>query len=257
MESVIALDAVTMEFRAGRDGRRLVLDRVTFDARAGEFVSIIGPSGCGKSTLLRIVASLLQPTAGSVRVLGKPPEEAKAQRRVGFVFQDSLLFPWRTVLENVWLPFEIGHQLSAQTRQRAVQLLEMVGLGGFEHEYPYKLSGGMRQRAAIVRALCLNPQILLMDEPFGAIDELTRERLHLELLDICRLENVTTLFVTHSIPEAVFLSDRVVVMHTSPGRVAGVIDVDLPRPRDNNVRFAAPFQGLAFAVKNLLSEGAS
>lgn len=246
-----------MDFRAGRNGRRSVLHDVHIEVHEGEFVAIIGPSGCGKSTLLRVVASLVDPTSGRVLVLGKPPREAKAERRVGFVFQDSLLFPWRTVLENVLLPFEIGHQLTAEARNRAKELLNIVGLGGFEHDYPYKLSGGMRQRAAIVRALCLKPQILLMDEPFGAIDEITRERLHSELLDICRVQNVSTLFVTHSIPEAVFLSDRVAVMHTTPGRIAGFIDIDLPRPRESDMRFSARFQDLALAVKSLLSGGAA
>ncbi len=207
------------------------LEGVDLAVEEGEFVSLIGPSGCGKSTLLRVIVDLLAPTEGEVRVAGARPREARLARQIAMVFQDPALLEWRNILGNVVLPLELMDCPTAQVRDRARAMIELVGLSGFERVHPRQLSGGMRQRAAIARALVTNPKVLLMDEPFGALDQITRDRLNLELLRIVEKHRITILFVTHSIREAVLLSDRVLVMTPRPGRIADVFDVGLPRPR--------------------------
>lgn len=202
----------------------------------GEFVSLIGPSGCGKSTLLRIIGDLVAPTTGSVLIKGKPSRQARMDRDYGIVFQSPVLFEWRTVKQNVQLPLEVMKPPRAECARRAQQMLDLVELGGFAEHYPWQLSGGMQQRVSIARALSFNPAILLMDEPFGALDEMTRERMNAELLKIWTQTRTTILFVTHSIPEAVFLSTRVVVMSARPGRVTRIISIDLPYPRESSTR---------------------
>ena len=227
---------------------------VTLAIAAGELVSIIGPSGCGKSTLLRIIGDLAEPSAGSVCVRGKPPRQARLDRDYGIVFQTPVLYDWRTVIENVRLPMELAGRARAERLSRPSTLLRLVGLDGFHGHYPWQLSGGMQQRVAIARALALAPTILLMDEPFGALDEMTRERLNAELLEVRRETAATVLFVTHSIAEAVFLSTRVVVMTPRPGRIARIVDVDLPEPRGEGTRALPRFFELVTAVRDALQE---
>jgi NitT/TauT family transport system ATP-binding protein len=203
---------------------------VSLDVAPGEFVTIVGPSGCGKTTLLRIMAGLLRPTSGTVHLLGRPV--TGPSRSVGIVFQDPVLLPWRTVLDNVMLPVQVLGLDRDRYRTRALELLGLVGLSGFERKYPHELSGGMRQRVSLARALVHDPALLLMDEPFGALDAMTREAMNLELQRIWRESGKTVAFITHSISEAVFLGDRVVVMSPRPGRIADVVAVELGRPRD-------------------------
>jgi NitT/TauT family transport system ATP-binding protein len=219
-----------------------------------QFVSIIGPSGCGKSTLLRLVGDLVEPSAGTVTVNGKLPRRARLDRDYGIVFQTPVLYEWRTVLENIRLPLEVTSRPRAEREERPRSLLRLVGLEGFENHYPWQLSGGMQQRVAIARALVLNPSILLMDEPFGALDEMTRERLNLELLGAWSETSSTVLFVTHSIAEAVFLSSRVVVMSPRPGRIERVVEIDLPRPRADKTRELPRFFDLVTTVRGSLRE---
>ncbi len=221
---------------------------VTLTVGAGEFVAVIGPSGCGKSTLLRLAADVLAPSSGTVEVLGGPPAQARRQRRFSVAFQDPVLLPWRTVLQNVELPLEIAGRSPGHRREMAQQMINLVGLTGFERALPGQLSGGMRQRASIARALTLQPALLLMDEPFGALDELTRDRLNQELLDVWQRTAAAVLFITHSIEEAVYLSDRVMVLTRRPGTVAATLPIDLPRPRTLYVkRTAAAFEWTARA----------
>ncbi|MCC6211929.1 MAG: ABC transporter ATP-binding protein [Burkholderiales bacterium] len=210
------------------------LQDITLSVRPGEFASVVGPSGCGKSTLLRLIAGLDRPSRGDVLLAGAPVIAPIPS--VGIVFQDPLLMPWRTVLDNVMLPIEVLRLSDGNHRAQALELLTLVGLKGFERRYPRELSGGMQQRAAIARALIHNPPLLLMDEPFGALDEITREQMGLEVLRIWNETRKTIVFITHSIAESVFLSDRVVVMSPRPGVVRANIVVDLPRPRDATVR---------------------
>jgi NitT/TauT family transport system ATP-binding protein len=230
------------------------LQEISLAVAQSEFVSIVGPSGCGKSTLLRIIADLIAPSSGRVRVMGKTAEQARRDRDYGFVFQAPTLLEWRTVLKNVELPLEIMHGSKAEWRTRALEMLEMMGLREFHHHYPWQLSGGMQQRASIARALAFDPALLLMDEPFGALDEFTRERMNLELLRIWERTHKTLLFVTHSIPEAVFLSSRVVVMTPRPGKIASVIPVDLPYPRTFETRETRRFFELVTMVRETLKE---
>jgi NitT/TauT family transport system ATP-binding protein len=238
----------------GRAGATEALGDVCLTVEAGEFVAVIGPSGCGKSTLLRIVGDLIEPSTGSVRVNGKTPRQARLDRDYGIVFQAPVLYEWRTVLDNVQLPLELAGRTRGERLVRAGTLLRLVGLEAFRRHYPWQLSGGMQQRVSIARALALNPAILLMDEPFGALDEMTRERLNGELLQVCNETGATVLFVTHSIAEAVFLSSRVIVMSPRPGTIDRIVPIDLPRPRDDTTRAAPRFFELVTAVRESLRE---
>jgi NitT/TauT family transport system ATP-binding protein len=242
-----------MAYRAG--GQTIpALSDVHLDVAPGEFVSLIGPSGCGKSTLLRCIGDLLQPTAGSIEVHGKSARHARRNRDYGIVFQAPVLYDWRTVEKNVQLPLELMKVSRSERGRRSLELLELVGLSDFRERYPWELSGGMQQRVAIARALSFRPSILLMDEPFGALDEMTRERLNLELLNIWSQTGTTVVFVTHSIPEAVFLSDRIVIMTPRPGRIEDVVTVDLPRPRDAAIREDDRFFHLIARIRSRLYE---
>jgi NitT/TauT family transport system ATP-binding protein len=235
-------------------GETEALRDITLAVDAGAFVSIIGPSGCGKSTLLRIIGDLVEPSAGEVRVNGKPPRQARLARDYGIVFQAPVLYDWRTAAENVRLPLELTGRPRAERHARPSALLALVGLEAFADHYPWQLSGGMQQRVAIARALALEPAILLMDEPFGALDEMTRDRLNAELLHVWQATGATVLFVTHSIAEAVFLSTRVVVMTPRPGRIARVVEIDLPRPRGESTRTLPRFFELVTAVRASLRD---
>src|SRR5690606_4327514 len=237
----ILIDGVGITFDTA-GGPVTALEGVSVQLEAGSFTSLLGPSGCGKSTLLRIISDLLTPTAGTVTVLGETPQNARQGRQLGFVFQDAALLPWRNAIENVLLPLEIGPGKATQgDRDRAQELLALVGLGGRAEALPSQLSGGQRQRVSIARALITRPKVLLMDEPFGALDEITRDRLNEELLNIWKLTGTTIVFVTHSIAEAVFLSQRVVVMSAQPGRISQVHDIDLPGDRSRAVRTLPAF----------------
>jgi NitT/TauT family transport system ATP-binding protein len=242
----IAVQGVGKVFPSGFEALR----SVSVDIRRGEFVSFVGPSGCGKSTLLKLIGGLLEPSTGEVAVAGRKVEGPR--RDVGVMFQTSVLFPWRTVLENVLLPIEVFGSERAAAVDKARGILNMVGLAGREDAYPRQLSGGMQQRAALSRVLITDPPIILMDEPFGALDEFTRERMNLELLRIWSERGQTIIFVTHSINEAVFLSDRIVVMDTAPGRVVAVVDVPLPRPRSIETMKSPDFARKAFEVREYL-----
>jgi len=226
-----------------REGDVETLKPLDFDIRAGEFVSVVGPSGCGKSTLMKMVAGLLPISGGELALSGKPVRGP--QTDVGIVFQSALLLPWRRVLDNILLQAEIRGLPMDAARERAQALMEMAGLTGFEQKYPWQLSGGMQQRVAILRALLHDPSVLLMDEPFGALDAMTRERMNLELQRIWMTSKKTVLLITHSIPEAIFLSDRVFVMSERPGRIVQVYDIDLPRPRPLDVMGTEAFAGYA------------
>jgi NitT/TauT family transport system ATP-binding protein len=252
---VVRIAAVDKTFRRGDQVLTKALEGIDLDIARGEFVSLIGPSGCGKSTLLRIVGDLIAPTSGTVTVNGKSAERARRDRDYGMVFQSPVLFDWRTVEDNVKLPLEILGQDAATRTKRAREMLELVELGEFLGHHPYQLSGGMQQRVAIARALAFQPSILLMDEPFGALDEMTRERMNGEVLRIWERTGTTILFVTHSIPEAVFLSSRVVVMSARPGRIRQVIDIDLARPRTDDTRESRRYFELVTAVREALRAG--
>jgi NitT/TauT family transport system ATP-binding protein len=228
-------------FNRGTTKQVDALTAVDLVVAPGEFVSLIGPSGCGKSTLLRLIANLIEPTGGTVTVNGKPAAQARIDQDYGMAFQQAGLFDWRSVVKNVELPLELKRWDAARRRQRAMEMLQLVRLGEFADHRPWQLSGGMQQRVAIARALASRPALLLMDEPFGALDEMTREHMQAELLGICAETDTSVVFVTHSIPEAVYLSDRVVVMSPRPGRITHVIDIDLGRRRDTDTREDAAF----------------
>jgi NitT/TauT family transport system ATP-binding protein len=236
-------------------GDVLALDAIDLDVRPGEFVSLIGPSGCGKSTLLRIIGDLIQPTQGTAQVNGKSAHQARLDRDYGIVFQDAVLYDWRNVTKNIGLPLEMAGWDKRRREERIREMLELVELTGFEKHHPWQLSGGMQQRVSIARALSFSPALLLMDEPFGALDEMTRERLNNELLRIWTETGSTVVFVTHSIAESVFLSTRVVVMSARPGRIAGIVEIDLPQPRGPETREDPRFAEHITHVRRLLREG--
>ena len=224
----LSIRDVSMVF--SREGHSVqALDRVSLDIREGEFISVVGPSGCGKSTLLKLVTGLRAPTAGNIDIFGQPV--VGPRKDVGIVFQSPVLLPWRTVLQNVLLPVDVLRLDKAAYEKKARELLDLVGLGAFQNAYPQELSGGMQQRAAIARALVYDAPILMMDEPFGALDAMTREQMNVEVQHIWEASRKTVVFITHSIPEAVFLADRVVVMSPRPGRILKTLRIDLPRPR--------------------------
>lgn len=250
-DAIVSVRGVSMVFQNGT----VALKDANLEIIQGEFISLIGPSGCGKTTLLRLLADLIQPTTGTIRIGGKTPEEARRARAYGYVFQAPTLMEWRTVLANVMLPLEVMGFPVQERRARAEKMLALVGLEKFAKHYPWQLSGGMQQRVSIARALAFDPQLLFMDEPFGALDEITRENLNLELLRLWRETGKTIIFVTHSIPEAVFLSTRIVVMTPRPGKIETVIPVDLPQPRSFETRETTRFFELATAVREALRKG--
>src|SRR5205809_1043109 len=250
--SVVKIEGLSKQF--GRGGTT-ALQGIDLAIEEREFVSLIGPSGCGKSTLLRIVGDLVQPTSGSVVVNGKPARQARIHRDYGIVFQDPVLYDWRTVAKNIALPLEIARWNRRRRADRVKAMLELVELHGFGDHHPWQLSGGMQQRVSIARALSFDPALLLMDEPFGALDEMTRERLNMELLRIWAETQSTVVFVTHSISEAVFLSTRVAVMSPRPGRVADVIAIDLAQPRGAGTREDPHFFELVTRVREALHIG--
>ncbi|MFC0529471.1 ABC transporter ATP-binding protein [Phytohabitans kaempferiae] len=244
MTAAVQLTGVGKVYNPGRADQVVALTGVDLTVESGQFVSLIGPSGCGKSTLLRLVADLVPPTEGTVAVAGKPARRARLDQEYGIAFQQAGLLDWRTVRRNVELPLELRGASRAERRERAREMLDLVGLADFARHYPPQLSGGMRQRVAIARALAVHPPLLLMDEPFGALDEMTRERLQDELLRICARTGTSTIFVTHSIPEAVYLSDRVVVMSPRPGRITEVVEIDLGDRTDATRQSAGFFAGI-------------
>lgn len=252
MNGDLVLNDVGMQFALGRE-KLTALDGVSFALADGEFGALIGPSGCGKSTVLRLIADIRQPTRGSVTIGGEPPSMARCNRHVGFVFQDATLLPWSSVLDNVRLPLRIADLDEASVRRTPGHLIDLVGLQGFESARPTQLSGGMQQRVAIARALVLEPRVLLLDEPFGALDELTRQRMNVELLRIWSEARTTALLVTHSIAEAVFMADVIFVMTPRPGRIRKQIRVSLPRPRALDVMRGRAFFDLVNEVRDALS----
>ena len=238
---VVSIRDVSKVFDLGGNSRLQALANINFDIFPGDFVALLGPSGCGKSTLLRLIGALISPSSGAVQVNNKPAHQARLDRDYGMVFQQATLYDWRTIYANVQLPLEVMNYPRDKRMARAREMLKLVQLEEFGRHFPWQLSGGMQQRGAIARALSFEPSLLLMDDPFGALDEMTRERMQMELLSIWGQTNTTVVFVTHSIPEAVFLSSRVVVMSARPGRVTGVIDIDLPRPRSFETRESPRF----------------
>ena len=252
--SVISIRDLSLVFGAGDDAVH-ALSHVDLDVRRGDFVSFIGPSGCGKTTLLRVIADLERPTGGDITVNGTSPEDARLARAYGYVFQSASLFPWRRIGENVALPLEIMGLDRATRAERVRRNLELVELDGFDRKYPHQLSGGMQQRASIARALAVEPELLLMDEPFGALDEIVRDHLNEQLLELWARTRKTVVFVTHSIPEAVYLSTRIVVMSPRPGRIHEIIDSDLPSDRPLGIRETPEFLFLAQRVRDGLRAG--
>ena len=247
--SALSLRGVEKVFNPGSDQEVRAVHGVDLSVERGEFISVIGPSGCGKSTLLRLIGDLTPPSSGTVSVNGKTPARARLDRDYGMVFQSATLLEWRRVQANVELPLEIMGMDAAERSQQAAAMLELVQLDRFANHYPWQLSGGMQQRVAIARALAFKPSILLMDEPFGALDEMTRERMQSELLRIRAETGTTVVFVTHSIPEAVFLSSRVVIMSPRPGTITEVVDIDLPEPRTYETREDQRFFELLTGVR--------
>ena len=255
-ETVIESRDLSLTFQTA-DGPVHALSGIDLDIRRGEFVSLIGPSGCGKTTLLRVIADLEQPTSGSIMVNGVSAAEARLKRAYGYVFQAAALYPWRTIAGNVALPLEIMGLSKAEQAAQVAKNLDLVNLNGFERKFPWQLSGGMQQRASIARALSFDPDLLLMDEPFGALDEIVRDHLNEQLLQLWAKTNKTIVFVTHSIPEAVFLSTRIVVMSPRPGRVHDVIDCTLPAERTLDIRETPEFLDIAHRVREGLRAGHS
>jgi NitT/TauT family transport system ATP-binding protein len=253
-ESLIVINRVGKTYANGT----VALDDISFDVREGQFVSLVGPSGCGKSTLLRMVAGLGPITAGEILVEGLPPRQARQEKAdTAFVFQDATLMPWRDVLGNVELPLELRGVSKSERRSTVMQALETVGLAEVTKAYPRELSGGMRMRVSLARALAAHPRLLLMDEPFGALDEITRQRLNGELLRLCALANWTVVFVTHNVFEAVFLSTRILVMSARPGRIIAEVEVPLPHPRVPEIRTDPEFTRIVREVVTLLGSAAA
>ena len=256
MTAVVSASKLGLTFETG-DGPVRALSEVDLSIGKGEFVSFIGPSGCGKTTFLRVIADLEQPTEGTITVNGMSPQQARENRAYGYVFQAAALFPWRTIDRNVALPLEIMGISKAEQAERIKRTMDLVNLTGFGNKYPWQLSGGMQQRASIARALAFDADLLLMDEPFGALDEIVRDHLNEQLLELWGRTNKTICFVTHSIPEAVYLSTRIVVMSPRPGRVTDVIESTLPRERPLDIRESAEFLAIAARVRDGLRAGHS
>lgn len=254
--TVISAKKLSLTFETN-DGPVHALSGIDLDIKKGEFVSFIGPSGCGKTTFLRVIADLEKPTGGTIAVNGMTPEEARMKRAYGYVFQAASLFPWRTIEKNISLPLEIMGYSKAEQQERVQRTLDLVELEGFGKKYPWQLSGGMQQRASIARALAFDADLLLMDEPFGALDEIVRDHLNEQLLKLWSRTNKTICFVTHSIPEAVYLSTRIVVMSPRPGRVSDVINSTLPKKRPLEIRESAEFLKIAHRVREGLRAGHS
>ncbi|MBZ9763543.1 ABC transporter ATP-binding protein [Mesorhizobium sp. CA8] len=254
--AVVSASKLDLTFQTN-DGPVQALSNVDLTIGKGEFVSFIGPSGCGKTTLLRVIADLEKATAGTISVNGMTPEQAREKRAYGYVFQAAALFPWRTIERNVALPLEVMGLSQAEQAERIKRTMELVNLSGFEKKYPWQLSGGMQQRASIARALAFDADLLLMDEPFGALDEIVRDHLNEQLLDLWARTNKTICFVTHSIPEAVYLSTRIVVMSPRPGRVTDIIESTLPRERPLDIRETPEFLAIAARVRDGLRAGHS
>ena len=255
-ESVVSARDLSLTFETN-DGPVHALSDVNLTVDKGEFVSFIGPSGCGKTTFLRVIADLERPTGGEISINGMSPDEARKARAYGYVFQAASLYPWRTIEKNVGLPLEIMGYEPGDARERIARTLELVSLTGFEKKYPWQLSGGMQQRASIARALAFDADLLLMDEPFGALDEIVRDHLNEQLLALWEATNKTICFVTHSIPEAVYLSTKIVVMSPRPGRVTDVIESTLPKERPLEVRETPEFLKIAHRVREGLRAGHS
>lgn len=251
----IKIKDLSMSFKDPQGKKVQALTQINLDIHKGEFISLVGPSGCGKTTLLRMISDLLEPTTGSIKVSGMTPKEVRLQQKYGIVFQSPVLFEWRTIKKNIELPLEIMYYSKEERSERADKMLEMVGLKEFANQYPGQLSGGMQQRVGIARAFGIRPEILLMDEPFSALDEFTKEKLHEDLLRIWRKTNKTVIFVTHNIAEAVFLSDRICVLSPHPGRLSAVVDVTLPRPRTLEMRDTPAFSQLVTKVRNSFEGG--
>jgi len=250
--SAVEISNISKAFNLGSSNQVDALTDINLSIASGEFVSLIGPSGCGKSTLLRLIANLLEPTSGELVVNGKSAKQARLDQDYGMAFQQSGLFEWRTVAKNIELPLELKGWDKTKRQARATEMLELVKLSDFANHFPWQLSGGMQQRVAIARALAVHPSLLLMDEPFGALDEMTREHMQSELLSICRASGTTVVFVTHSIPEAVYLSNRVVVMSPRPGRVTQIVDVSIEGERNDATRDNAVFFKGITAVREAL-----
>ena len=255
-KNVIDVKELSLVFQTN-DGPVNALSNINLAVGGGEFVSFIGPSGCGKTTLLRVIADLEQPTSGSISVNGMTPSEARQKRAYGYVFQAAALYPWRTIAGNISLPLEVMGIPKAERKDRIARNLELVNLSGFEKKFPWQLSGGMQQRASIARALSFDPHLLLMDEPFGALDEIVRDHLNEELLKLWAKTQKTVVFVTHSIPEAVFLSTKIVVMSPRPGRIHEIIDCDLGPERTLDIRETPKFLEIAHRVREGLRHGHS
>ena len=251
VKTQIVIQNLSVIFKGdGTRGETAALQNVNLNVKKGEFVSLVGPSGCGKTTLLRVIADLIPATSGDVFISGLTPREARLEKRFGIVFQNPVLMDWRTIRRNVCLPLELLKLPKPERTKRVTEMLDLVGLQEFGHHYPRELSGGMQQRVGIARALAIDPKILLMDEPFSALDEFTKEKLHEDLLRIWRQTNKTIIFVTHNIQEAVFLSDRVIVFSPHPGRVTSVVDIPLKRPRTLDVKNTSEFTSLVAKVRN-------
>ena len=254
--NAVDISGLSLTFQTA-DAPVVALDNINLQIRRGEFVSFIGPSGCGKTTLMRVIADLATPSTGAITVNGVSPEQARLKRAYGYVFQAPALYAWRNVMRNVLLPLEIIGMPAEERKARAARYLSMVGLAGFERKFPWQLSGGMQQRVSIARALAFEPELLLMDEPFGALDEITRDHLNEQLLQLWHQTGKTVVFVTHSISEAVFLSNRIVVMSPRPGRILEIVENNLPTDRKLDIRDTTGFLEVAQRVRQALRAGHS